>query len=138
MVCQDRRRRTEMDVAADGVVRAVHARPQGGEETGHEIRASKTRGQAQAAWVAIEGWQYFAAAGFDNGTIRRVVMPGWNVGVQRWAKALIRPDQILLPPRPHETIDPETQATLDAIRDSLDVTYDTLPREADIRPRSLR
>lgn len=105
---------------------------------GHEIRASKTRGQAQAAWIAIEGWQHFASAGFDDGTIRSVVMPGWNVGVQRWAKALIRPDQILLPPRPLESIDPETQATLDAIRDSLDLTYDTLPRAADIRPRSLR
>ena len=105
---------------------------------GHEIRASKKRGQAQAAWIAIEGWQHFAAAGFDNGTIRSVVMPGWNVGVQKWAKALIRPDQILLPPRPHETVDPETQAVLDAIRDSLDLTYDTLPKAADIRPRSLR
>lgn len=62
---------------------------------GHEIRASKKRGQAQAAWIAIEGWQHFAAAGFDNGTIRGVVIPVWNVGVQKWAKALIRPDHNL-------------------------------------------
>lgn len=40
--------------------------------------------------------------------------------------------------RPHENIDSDTQDQLDAIRDSWDLAYDSLPRSADIHPRSLR
>ncbi|TWT71521.1 AAA family ATPase [Crateriforma conspicua] len=105
---------------------------------GHEIEASKHRGRAQAVCIAIEGWEHFAAAGFDVHTIRTVAMQGWNRRVDRWSKTLLRPEQIELPPRPHEDIDVETQETLDAIKESLEITDDKLPRDADIRPRSLR
>ena len=104
----------------------------------HEIDASKARGRAQAVWIAIEGWEYFAAAGFDVTTIRSVAMRGWNARVQRWAKGLLRPDRIDLPPRPHEDIDSETQHQLDEIRSTLQLTDSDLPRAADIRARSLR
>lgn len=105
---------------------------------GHEIRASKKRGQAQAAWIAIEGWQHFAAAGFDNGTIRSVVMPGWNTRVQRWKNGTIHADQLIMPPRPHEGVDLKVQGILDEIHELTLLTDDKLPRAADIRPLSLR
>jgi len=104
----------------------------------HEIEASKARGRAQAVWIAIEGWEHFTSAGFDVDAIRSIAMPGWNARVQRWSKALLRPDQIVVPPRPHENVDSETQDQLDGIRDSWNLAYDSLPRSAYIRPRSLR
>lgn len=104
----------------------------------HEIEASKARGRAQAVWGAIEGWQHFASAGYDADTIRSLVMRAWNLRVQRWSNAILRPDQIVVPPLPHEDIDTATQEKLDEIREAWDLTYDTLPRAADIKPRSLR
>ncbi|QDT05334.1 Regulatory protein RepA [Rubripirellula lacrimiformis] len=104
----------------------------------HPIEASKARGRAQAVWIAIEGWRHFSREGFDTQTIRTVAMTGWNARVQRWCKGLLRPDQIIVPPRPHEDLDASTQDRLDEIRQSWELTHDTLPRAADIRPRSLR
>ncbi|QDT07717.1 Regulatory protein RepA [Rubripirellula lacrimiformis] len=104
----------------------------------HPIEASKTRGQAQAAWIAIEGWRHFMREGFDTRTIRNIAMTGWNARVQRWRKGLLCPDQIVLPPRPAEDIDANTQDKLDEIHQLMQITYDSLPRDADIRPRSLR
>lgn len=104
----------------------------------HPIEASKARGQAQAVWIAIEGWRHFSCEGFDTQTIRTVAMSGWNARVQRWGKDLLRPDRIFVPPRPHEDLDANVQDRLDEIRQSWDLTCDTLPRAADIRPRSLR
>lgn len=104
----------------------------------HEIEASKTRGRDQAVWIAIEGWRHFAAAGFHPDDIRGVAMRGWNTRVQQWSRSLIRPDQIELPPRPHADIDPQTQDTLDAIREASQITDDKLPADANIHARSLR
>ncbi|QDT62387.1 hypothetical protein SV7mr_49350 [Stieleria bergensis] len=104
----------------------------------HPIEASKARGRAQAVWIAIEGWRHFSREGFDTQTIRTVAMSGWNARVQRWCKGLLRPDQIVVPPRPHEDLDANTQDRLDEIRQLSELTHDTLPRAADIRPRSLR
>ncbi|WP_430454062.1 AAA family ATPase [Rhodopirellula europaea] len=104
----------------------------------HPIEASRTRGQAQAAWIAIEGWQHFSRAGFDSRTIRSIAMPGWNTRVQRWKNGSIRADQLIMPPRPHEHVDAKTQGMLDEIRQLSLLTDDKLPRAADIRPLSLR
>ncbi len=65
-------------------------------------------------------------------------MRGWNTRVQRWARGLLRPDKIDMPPRPHEDIDGDTQDQLDEIRSTLRLTDGELPRAADIRARSLR
>ncbi|WP_419195179.1 hypothetical protein [Novipirellula herctigrandis] len=65
-------------------------------------------------------------------------MRAWNLRVQRWSNAILRPDKIVMPPLPHEGIDTATQEKLDEIRQSWELTYDSLPRAADIRPRSLR
>jgi hypothetical protein len=123
----------------------AHARAVVGQDHGvclfhpdHPIEASKTRGHAQAVWIAIEGWRYFAAAGFKVEQIRNVAMTGWNDRVQAWARTILRPDIIELPPRPQEDIDAATQAVLEDLRHPDKLTDDQLPRSADIRPRSLR
>ncbi len=44
----------------------------------NEIEASKTRAQAPAVWIAIEGWKHFAKAGFAPHAITTVAMAGCN------------------------------------------------------------
>lgn len=105
---------------------------------GHEVEAANYRGLTQAAWSAIEDWEYFRGEGFDDSVIRSVILKDWVARVTAWAQSPIDTRGIVPPPRPSETLSIDAQEKLEEIREASVLTDPKLPASANIRPRSLR